>query len=151
MLFYRLKALLADERLREALELLPKPLPEKRTALELAVALYFRTDNYEKCVDVAKKLTQFKKPLSDMEQFMYAESLFETGKFAAAESAFSALSGQNNFYGQGLYRLAELARQQNDEEKALNFFRKLVETDKNSLWQQYAERELQFAKAATRK
>ncbi len=150
VLFYRLKALVADERLLEALQILPEPLPEKRTALELAVALYFRTDNYEKCVTVAKKLTQIKKPLSDLEQFMYAESLFKTSEFAAAESAYIALSEKSDFYAQGLYRLAELARQQSNEEKALNFFSKLVETDKNSLWQQYAERELQFAKAASR-
>ena len=78
------------------------------------------------------------------------KACFRTGKFAAAESAYTALSQESDFYGQGLYRLAEMARQQNNEEKALNFFSKLVETDKNSLWQQYAERELQFAKAATR-
>lgn len=151
VLFYRLQALVADERLHEALQLLPDPLPETRTALELATALYFRTDNYDKCVTVAKKLAQIKKPLSAMETFIYAESLFRVGDFAAAESVFAAISQQSDFHAQALYRLAELARQQNNEEKALNFYSELVETDKNSLWQQYAERELQFARAASRK
>lgn len=150
VLFYRLKALVADERLSEALQLLPEPLPETITALELATVLYFRNDDFAKSALVAKKLTQIKSPLSDMEQFIYAESLFQTGNFTAAESAYLVLSQESDFYGQGLYRLAELARQQKDEQKALNFFRKLAETDKNSLWQHYAERELQFAKAGAR-
>ncbi len=150
ILFYRLKALVADERLNEALQLLPEPLPDKRAAYELATTLFFRTDNFEKCVQVTKKLTQVKKPLSDKELFMYAESLFKTGKFAEAEPVFMGISKQGDFYEQSLYRLAELARQQQNEEKALSFFSKLVETENNSLWKQYAERELQFAKAATR-
>ncbi|TKB25789.1 hypothetical protein FCL47_11820 [Desulfopila sp. IMCC35006] len=150
VLFYRLKALVADERLSDALQLLPTPLPDKRSDYELAVTLFFRTDNYEKCAQAARKLEKLKKPLSDREQFMYAESLFKTGKFAEAESAFMGVSNQSDFYGQTLYRLAELAREQKNEEKALSFFRKLVETDKNSLWKQFAVRELQFAKTATR-
>ena len=150
VLFYRLKALVADERINDALQLLPDPLPDKRTAYELAATVFYRTDNYEKCVQVSRKLAQIKKPLSDKEQFMYAESLFKTGNFSDAESVFMATSKQSDFYGQTLYRLAELARQQKNEEKALSFFSKLVETDKDSLWKQYAERELQYAKAATR-
>lgn len=150
VLFYRLKALVADERLDEALQLLPEPLPDKRTAYELAATLFFRTDHYDESAQTFKKLAQMKKPLADKEQFMYAESLFRTGKSAEAESVFMGISDQSDYFGQSLYRLAELARQQNNEEKALSFFGTLVETDKNSLWQQYAERELQLAKATTR-
>ncbi len=73
-----------------------------------------------------------------------------TGIFEEAEQAFIAVTKENDFYQQSLYRLAELARQKGNEKKALSFFEKIVETEKNSLWKQYAERELQFAKAAAR-
>ena len=150
VLFYRLKALVAEERINDALQLLPDPLPDKRSAYELAATVFYRTDNYEKCAQISRKLAQIKRPLSDKEQFMYAESLYKIGNFSEAESVFMATSRQSDFYGQTLYRLAELARLQRNEEKALSFFSKLVEIDKNSLWKQFAERELQFAKAATR-
>ena len=81
---------------------------------------------------------------------MYAESLFRMGIFAEAELAFQAITKQNIFYEQCLYRLAEIARQKGNEKKALSLFEKIVETEKKSLWKKYAERELQFAKAAAR-
>jgi hypothetical protein len=91
-----------------------------------------------------------KTALSQQEQFMFAESLCRTGLPEEAESAFFAITEGSGFYQQSLYRLAELARRKGNEKKALSFFEKLVETEKNSLWKQYAERELQFAKAAAR-
>jgi lipopolysaccharide biosynthesis regulator YciM len=81
---------------------------------------------------------------------MLAESLCRTGFPEEAESAFLAITEGSGFYQQSLYRLADLARRKGNEKKALSFFEKLVETEKNSLWKQYAERELQFAKAAAR-
>ncbi len=113
-------------------------------------SLYFRTDNYKMCLAVSRKLALMKTPLSDKEQFMYGESLYRTGNFSEAEQAFMAITKENEFYQQSLYRLSELARQSGNEKKALSFFKKIVETEKNSLWKQYAERELQFAKAASR-
>jgi hypothetical protein len=150
VLLFRLQSLVADERLSEALRLLPDPLPENRAIYELATALFFRTDNYEKCLEVSKKLALMKTALSQQEQFMFAESLCRTGLPEEAESAFFAITEGSGFYQQSLYRLAELARRKGNEKKALSFFEKLVETEKNSLWKQYAERELQFAKAAAR-
>jgi hypothetical protein len=150
VLLLRLQALLADERLSDALRLLPNPLPENISYYELATSLYFRTDNYKRCVDVSRKLALMKTPLSDKEQFMYAEVLYKTGIFTEAEQAFMAVTKESEFYQQSLYRLSELARKDGKEKKALSFFKKIVETKENSLWKQYAERELQFAKAAAR-
>ncbi len=150
VLLLRLQALAADERLSDALRLLPNPLPEKIAYYELATSLYFRTDNYKMCVDVSRKLALMKTPLSAQEQYMYAESLYRTGLFTEAEQTFMVVTKGSEFYQQSLYRLSELARQNGNEKKALSFFKKIVETEKNSLWKQYAERELQFAKAAAR-
>ncbi len=150
LLILRLRALVADERLSDALQLLPDPLPANKAMYELAASLYFRTDNYKKCVEISKKLLLMKPSLSQQEQFMFAESLCRTGLRDEAEQAFMAITKENEFYQQSLYRLAELARQKGNEKKALSFFEKLVETEKNSLWKQYAERELQFAKIEAR-
>ncbi|GAB6192682.1 tetratricopeptide repeat protein [Desulfocastanea catecholica] len=150
VLFFRLQSLVADERLGDALQLLPEPLPENVAVYELATALFFRTDNYEKCLAVAKKLADIKNPLSQKEQYMLAESLCRTGLFAEAEQAFMAISKDSDFYQQSLYRLAELARREKNEKKALSLFEKLVETEENSPWKQYAERELQFVRQAAR-
>lgn len=150
IVYFRLQALIADERLQDALQLLPDPLPEDRIFYELATSLFFRTDNYKKCLDAAQSLALKKAFLSQKEQFMLAESLFRTGSYEEAEGAFIAITEESDFFQQSLYRLAELARQKGNEKKALSFFEKLVETEKNSLWKQYAERDLQFAKAAAR-
>jgi hypothetical protein len=146
----RLQSLVSDERLSDALTLLPDPLPEDIAIYELALPLYFRTDNYEKCLEVSRKLAFGKNSLSQRELFMSAESLYQAGMTEEAETLFTAVTRENDFYEQSLYRLAELARMKGDEKKALSFFGKLVEIEKNSLWKQYAERELQFAKAAAR-
>jgi hypothetical protein len=150
ILFLRLQALVADERLSDATRLLPDPLPENRQIYELAASLFFRIDNYQKSLEVLQKMVHMKTPLSQKEQFMYAESLYRTGEFEEAEKVFMAVTKESEFYQQSLYRLTELARQKGDEKKALSLFEKLVETENNSLWKQYAERELQFAKAAAR-
>jgi tetratricopeptide (TPR) repeat protein len=150
IIYFRLRALVADERLSDALQLLPDPLPDDRAFYELATSLFFRTDHYRECLDAAKKLSKKKVSLSQKEQFMLAESLFRTGLYEDAEGAFIAITEESDFFQQSLYRLAELARQKGNEKKALRFFEKLVETEKNSLWKQYAERDLQFAKAAAR-
>jgi hypothetical protein len=151
ILLFRLQALVADERLDDALRLLPESLPEDQTVYELATALFFRTDNYEKCLTVATKLAGIKNPLSQKEQYMFAESLCRTGKRAEAERAFLAITEESRFYQPSLYRLAELARRSGNEKKALSLFKKLAETEKNSLWKQYAERELQFARETARR
>ena len=147
---YRLQALVAEDRLSEALRILPFPLPDNLAICELATSLLFRMNDYVKCVGTTKKLAEMKTVLSPVEQFIYAESLYKTEHFAESETAFMAVTKENDFYQQSLYRLAQLARRKNNEQKALSLFEKIVETDKNSLWKQYAERELQFAKAEAR-
>ena len=142
--------LTTNKRLSDALRLLPNPLPENIAVYELATSLFFRTDNYKKCIEVSRKLALMKTPLTQKEQFMYAESLCRQGVFEEAEQAFMVITEESDFYLQCLYRLAQIARQKKNEKKALSLFKKIVETERKSLWKQYAERELQFAKAAAR-
>ncbi len=147
VLFFRLQSLIYSERIQEALQLLPSPIPEK--TYPLAAALYYRTEAYDRCVNMFQ-LVQSDTPLSQEEQIMYGESLFKTGHLDEAEKIFLQITKENSFFAQSLYRLAELERKKGQEENALILFKKIVETGTNPLWQQYAQKELLFADADAR-
>ncbi len=145
VLSIRLRALIADDRLAEALQLLPSPLPADKELYALAGSLYFRTDDYAQCLLVLKKLAEIDSPLSELQQFMLAECLFQTGAVDEAESAFQQITEKNEQYEQALFRLAGFERKRGNEQKALSLFKKIVETGKSPQWKHYAERELQIA------
>ena len=151
VLAIRLQSLIADERLGEALKLLPSPLPNNKELYGIAGTLYFRTNDYEKGLDVLKKLALLETPLPAKEQFMMAECLFQTGALVEAESIFQTITEEHAFYEQSLFRLASLERKKGNEQKALSLFKKIVETGKSPQWKKYAERELQFATLSTRR
>ncbi len=146
----RLQALVADERIQDALAILPKPLSEDRKLLEIAAFLYFRTDDYSLCLSSLQKLLMLEQSLSGNLQFMLAECYYKTQSFEEAGKVFTAIPADNLFYAQSLFRLAELERKKGNEQKALSIFAKIVEKGNSPLWQQYARRELDYAKAATR-
>lgn len=150
ILALRLNALMADERLSEAIKLLPSPLPDNKELYEIASSLYYRSDDYKNCLSVLKKLAVLQSPLPPKEQFMLAECLYQTSTFAEAESIFRTITEENPFYEQALFRLASLERKKGNEQMALSLFKKIVEIGKSSLWEKFAERELQFAKEAAR-
>ncbi len=148
ILFIRLQALVADERLQEAINLLPAPLPNTKEFNKFAALLYFRTDNYENCLKLLKRLLGMGLEFSGQEQFMYSESLYQTGDYMNAMDSFKKIKVSNIFYEQSLYRQAELERLNGNEKKALTLFEKIVETGKDTRWKKYAERELLFAQTA---
>jgi len=143
----RIKALLAEERLAEAQALLPEKLSDNEELLRLAASIFFRSENFKRSCDVLSQLENLPAGLNNEETFMLAESLYRTEDFTAAKEEFTKVTPENPFYEQSLYRLAEIARKNSDENTALSFFRKIAEEGKNSIWKSYAERELQIAKA----
>jgi tetratricopeptide (TPR) repeat protein len=151
VLAFRLRALIADERLNDALKLLPSPLPENKDLYSLAGILFFRLDDYQKSLDALKKLAALETPLPAKEQFMLAECLFQTGALGEAESIFQTITEDHPFYEQTLFRLAGIERKKGNEQNALSLFQKIVETGKSPQWKKYAERELQFAKVSVRR
>ncbi|MBU1568441.1 MAG: tetratricopeptide repeat protein [Proteobacteria bacterium] len=151
ILAIRLQSLIADERLEEALKLLPAPLPENKVLYSIAGTLYFRTDDYEKCLMILKKLALIETSLPTKEQFMMAECLFQTGVLVEAESIFQTITEDHPFYEQSLFRLADLQRKKGNEQMALSLFRKIVETGKSPQWKELAKRELQFAALTIRR
>ena len=151
LLSIRLEALLGEDRLTDALGLLPSPLPEDKVLHKIAASIHFRLNDYDKCLTVLNKLTAMENPLPQKEQFLLAESLFETGDFAGAEKEFRLVTEKNDFYEQSLFRLANLERKKGNEEKALSFLQEIVEKGSNPRWKQYAVRELQFKSATDRR
>lgn len=150
ILLVRLQSLVADQRLREALRLLPTPLPNDKDLYKVAAAIYFRLEDYKNALDSLNKFLELESPLPAMENFMLAESQYQTGAFSEAESIFRTILEEHPFYEQSLFRLASLERKKGNEQNALSLFKKIVETGKNPLWKRYAERELQFAALSSR-
>lgn len=150
ILLLRIKALLAEQRLEEALNYLPDPLPQDIPFLGLAASLYFRSADYEKARTSLNQLRRIKPELNGEELFMLAESSYRTGQISDAKRIYNEISEQNPFFDQSLYRLAELARKDGDEKLALTIFEKMVEIGKSERWKSLAERELQAAKAQER-
>lgn len=148
---YRLKALVGDGRLTEALNLLPSPLPADAELYKIAASIYFNLDDYPNCLASLKKLSSIETPLPQKEQFLLAECLFATEALAEAEKEFLLVARENDFYDQSLFRLATLERRKGNEEKALSFLREIVEKGNSPRWKQYAERELQFHSVTKRK
>lgn len=144
VLLLRLQALTADERLTEALQALPSPLPVDGSFHPLAATLYFRTDDYKKTATVLDEYLQQTGSLSQQQYFFLAESYYRSGDLSAAGRVFPKITEDNIFYHQSLYRLAEIHRQQGKGDLALTFLRKIVETEEKSPWKQYAERDLQY-------
>jgi len=144
ILLLRLKALIADERLSEALQALPAPLPADGSFNPISATLYFRTDNYLKTVSVLEEYSNVTEELTQLQYYLLAESYYRTDNLTAAASTFAKVSEDNHFYHQSLYRLSEIHRQQGKNDLALTFLQKIVETEENSRWKQYAERDLQY-------
>ena len=144
ILLLRLQSLIADERLTEALQVLPGELPEDYSYHPLAATLYFRTDRYKETVIILEEYLSHTDTLDQLQYYFLAESYYRTGDITAAAATFSRVSKDNMFYQQSLYRLAEINRGLGEDKLALSFLQKIVETEENSLWKQYAERDLQY-------
>ncbi|MCP3891440.1 MAG: hypothetical protein GY702_21630 [Desulfobulbaceae bacterium] len=143
VLLLRLQALIANEQISDALALLESPLPEKVVFNRLAAHLYFRVDDFENSLNALRTL-QLTDTLSPKEQFIFAECLYQANIDDQAQEAYLAITKDNSFYDQSIYRLAELAKRNGNEKKALTLFKQIVETGKNPRWIKIAERELQF-------
>jgi tetratricopeptide (TPR) repeat protein len=150
ILLIRLQSLVADHRLPEALRLLPTQLPEDKDFYKIAAAIHFRLEDYKNALDSLNKYSALETPLPSKENFLMAESLYQTGAFSEAETVFRTIPEEHPFYEQSLFRLASLERKNGNEQNALSLFKKIVETGKNPLWKRYAERELQFAELSSR-
>lgn len=150
ILILYLEALVSDGKFSEAQALLPEPLPEDDALRTIAATLAFHQQDYPKTLELIALLNRDKRQSSPEIRFMEAESLFRTGKPEAAGTIFQTLQKDELRFEQVLYRLAQIAQAGGKTEEALKFYRQIVEKGKNSLWQRYAAKELEYLEAAER-
>jgi hypothetical protein len=145
VLFFRLQALAADQKFSEAVRLIPEPLPDHEGICQLAAALSYQTDNFNRSVQLFKILSESGYPFSYADNFMYGESLFKTGHLVQAEKIYSQINPENPFHNQSRYRLSEIEKIKGEGKNSLRFLREIVDTGRNDLWKRYALDELQYA------
>ena len=145
VLFFRLKALLAANKIDQAISLLPAPLTDTLDLQDLAATLYFQKNDFKKITDILSPLWDKKEPLSPNSRFLLAESLYKQGLYDKAEEMYSTIQDASHFQDQALFRLAELQIKKGQVEKAVKLFQEIVDKGKDPLWQNLAKKELQYA------
>jgi len=144
VLYLRLKSLLAMNQIDQAINLIPVPLPDRDDYKLLAAELFFRKDAHESVVAILKPFWDQRIPLPENLTFILAESQFLLGNLSEAQPIFGETRMIDRYSGQSLYRLAEIARKDGDEAKALSLYAVIAESDNETLWKKFAERELRL-------
>ncbi len=145
VLFFRIKALLAANRIDQAITLLPSPLPDALDLQNLAATLYFQKNDFKKVTDILSPPWDKQEPLSQNSRFLLAESLYKQGLHDKAEDIFSTLQDSSPFQDQSQFRRAEIQIKKGQVEKAVKLFQQIVDKGKDPLWQNLAKKELQYA------
>ncbi len=144
VLYLQLKSLLAANQVDQAIGLIPEPLPDRDNYKFISAELYFRKDVYESVVAILKPFWQRKIALPENLTFILAESLFLLGNTAEAEPVYQESKTIDRYSGQSLYRLAEIARENGDEQQALKLYTEITASANDTLWKKFAERELRL-------
>jgi thioredoxin-like negative regulator of GroEL len=144
ILMLRIESMLAEERVTDAVALLPNPIPETENFSLLAATLYFHENNYDKIIDILDRSL----PISDEKRarrnFLLAESFYQLGNFEKAGTIFAKIPKESSHHDQALYRMGELLKKEGKKSAALKLYKKLVETGQNSLWIKMAQKELEL-------
>lgn len=149
ILVYHLKALVSLGRFAEARKLLPTPLPDQKELLPVAAEISFHDAEYGATRKTLDRLIAEGGELSLESQLRLAESRFQLGDLAGAETLFTTFIDNDSYGQQALYRLAQIARSQGDEQKALKLFGEIVEKGGDGLWKTFAQKELEYARLTT--
>jgi hypothetical protein len=144
ILILRIKSMLAEERFKDAIALLPESIPETEEFSLLAATLYFHENNYQKVISILDRSL----PISDKKRtrrnFILAESFYQLALFDKAKSLFSKISKDSIHHDQALYRMGELLKKEGQKGVSLKFYKELVETGRNGLWKKLAQKELEL-------
>ncbi len=145
IVFLQLQSLITRNRITDALEILPDPVPDEPRFYQVEADIMFQLDNYAECLRSLYNLEQHQ-GLNQTEQFMMAESLFTTGNYESALLTYQGLPEEHPYHDQILYRRAEIARIKGKEQQALSLLQQIVKKGKSGFWKNLAERELQYDK-----
>jgi lipopolysaccharide biosynthesis regulator YciM len=144
----RLQNLMTHNKNQEALTLLSGHKSTNPGIKEIQATLYFQLNDYAKAKAILEELkitaeSKGKGKLFDP-VFMLAESAYQTGDIKKSAELFTTVQQDSSHKDQSLFRLGQIARQNGDKESALKYFKQIVETGKNPLWQKLAKKELEL-------
>ncbi len=145
ILLFRIRSLLAEERYKDAIAILPESIPEEENFSLLAAVLYFHENNFEKVVEILDRPLEINDNKLSRTNFMLAESLYQLQKFDQAKGSFMKISKESIHHDQSRYRLGEFLKKDGENEAALKLYEELVETGNNPLWIKMAQKELELA------
>ncbi len=143
VIFLQLQSFVTRNRITDALEILPDPVPDEPRFHRVEADIMFQLDNYAECLRSLYRLKQQQR-LTPIERFMMAECLFNTGNYENALLTYQSLADDHQYRDQILYRRAEIARIKGKEQQALSLLQQIIKRDKSEFWKNLAERELQY-------
>lgn len=142
ILILRIKSMLAAERYKDAIDILPETLPATEEFSLLASTIYFHENNFEKVVEILDRQVKITEGKLTRSNFMLAESLYQLNQFNKSKSIFSKIPRESTHHDQAQFRLAELLKKDGQNEASLKIYKDLVETGKNPLWVRLAKKKL---------
>ena len=142
--YLRIKSYFASDRIVEAIQLLPDPLPDSSKFKYLAADLHFSINDYETVSTLLYPLQKVEKSFPDYQTFILAESLFHLNNIDQAEPLFEKCRKKEIYADQSIYRLAQISRMKGNETKALELFSEISNQKEDSLWKKYAQKELRL-------
>ena len=144
ILFLQLKSLLAENKIEQAIGMIPDILPDRDDYNFLAAELFFRKDDYGRVVSILKPYYQRDTELEPSMRFILAESLFHLEQVEQSLPLYQNLIEKDRYSSQSRYRLAQISRMYGDEEQAVKHISGIAASDSEGLWKKLAERELKF-------
>jgi Tetratricopeptide repeat len=144
ILLLHLQSLKNDNKLDQALSLLPTPLPNDLDLQELAAGIYFQKSDFGSVIGILAPLHDMGEALNDYSRFILAESFYKQGDREKAAGVYATLENAPLFQDQSLFRLADIALKAGQKEKAVKLLQQIVDKGKDTLWKSLAKKELEY-------
>ena len=141
----RIASLLASQKYKEAIKLLPEEIPETESFSMLAATLYYQENDFANVIKILDRPLDISPEKRNRKTFMLAESYYQQGQTTKAIELFADIEKSSIHYDQALYRRAETLTKQNNGDAALKLYRELAETGKSPLWIGLAKKAIEYA------
>jgi len=140
----RIESLLASQKYKEAIDLLPETVPDSESFSMLAATLYFHENDFDNVIKTLDRPLEISPTKLNRSIFMLAESFYQKEQFKKAGAFFNQIEKGSIHYDQALYRRAEFLIKENETDAALKLYKELAETGKNPLWIGLAQKAIEF-------
>ncbi len=146
----RIESLLASQKYKEAIKLLPDIIPATESFSMLAATLYYQENDFASVIKILDRPLEIRSEKKNRKTFMLAESFYQQDQPAKAAELFADIDKTSIHYDQGLYRRAEILTKQNNKDTALKLYRELAETGKSPLWIGLAKKAIEYSTFITK-